>query len=309
VITGQMFNQQLNAMIQQYSAQVPPEQLIQLQPMLRQQAVESLINQNLLLKEALRQEIAPSEEDVDSQVEEISAQFPSPADFEAQLGMSGMTMDVLRDNIRQQLKIQKLVEAQMPEDLEATDEEIEAFYSENTAQFEQPEQVEASHILIQVSPAASEEDKAAKLQEIEDLRDRIEKGADFAETARESSQDHETKERGGSLGYLGRGQKIPAFEEFEEVAFALESGDLSEVVETQFGYHLIKVTGKRAAGTVPLEEVSEQIGMFLNSQKQGEVIGAYLRKIRQGADIQYGPGFQPPPPSGPAQFPPARLPE
>ncbi len=308
VINGAMLNQQLNALLQQYSAQVPPEQLQQLRPMLRQQAVEALINQDLLLKEAIRQNITPSEEDIDSQIEEIVAQFPSRAAFESQLGMVGLTMDALREDIRRNLMIQQLVEAQFPEDLEATDEEIEEFYLSNTAQFEQPEQIEASHILIQAGPDQNEEEKAAKLAEIEALKVRIEGGEDFAEVARESSQDAGSAERGGSLGYFGRGQMIPAF---EEVAFSLETGEISDVVETQFGYHLILVSDKREAGPVPLEEVSEQVGIFLTNQKQQQVIGDYLRKLREGADIQYAPGFQPvpPPPAGQGQFPPARPPQ
>ncbi len=308
VITGEMLNQQLNALIQQYSMQIPPEQLQQLQPMLRQQAVESLINQNLLLREALRQGIAPTGQDIDDQIEEIIAQFPSRAEFESQLGMAGMTLDVLREDIRQNLKIQKLVEEQFPPDLEATDEEIEAFYFENPEQFEQPEQIEASHILIQLTLGETEEARAAKLAQLQALRERIEAGEDFAELAREASEDIGSAERGGDLGFFGRGQMIP---EFEEEAFALEPGELSDVVETQFGYHLIRVSDKRDAGSAPLEEVSEQIGMFLTNQRQQEVIGDYLTQIRAGADIEYGPGFQPAPPPrfDPNQFPPAALPE
>ncbi len=308
VITGQMYNQRLNAMVQQYSMQFPPEQINQLKPMLRQQAVAALINENLLFQEATRQGITPTEEDIDKQIEEIIGQFPSRAAFESQLGMSGMTLETLRENIKPGLSIQKLVDAQLPEDSKATDEEIAKFYAENPAQFERPEQVEASHILIQVSPGESEEVKAAKRLEIEALREKIAGGEEFAEWARQSSQDQGSRERGGSLGFFGRGQMIPAF---EEVAFSLESGALSEVVETQFGYHLIQVTGKREAGTVPLEEVSEQIGMFLTNQKNQAVVGEFLRNLREKAEIEYGPGFQPvpPPPAGPAQFPPARPPQ
>ncbi len=312
-ITGAMLNQQLNALIQQYSMQIPPEQLQQLRPMLRQQAVESLINQDLLLREALRQGVTPTEAEIDAQIEEIVAQFPSRAEFESQLGMAGMTMDTLREDIRGNLKIQKLVEGQFPPDIEATDEEIETFYFENLDQFEQPEQIEASHILIQTTPGETEESRAAKRGQLEALRERIEEGEDFAELAREASEDVGSADRGGHLGFFGRGQMIP---EFEEAAFALEPGELSEIVETQFGYHLIQVSDKRDAGTAPLEEVSEQIGMFLTGQRQQEVIGAYLTRLREGADIQYGPGFQPAPPprfdpgpAAPDQFPPAALPE
>lgn len=304
VITGQMLNQQLAALLQQYAAQVPAEQLQQLQPMLRQQAVEALVNQDLLFREAVRQEITPTGEEIDAQLEEIVTQFPSRAEFESQLGLNGLTPDVLKDDIRRNLMIQRLVEAQFPEDLESTDEEIEEFYTANTDQFEQPEQVEASHILIQIPSSGDEEEKSAKLAEIEAIKVRIDGGEDFAEVAKESSQDTGSAPQGGSLGYFGRGQMIPAF---EEVAFALEPGEISDIVETQFGYHLIQVSDKREAGTVPLEEISEQIGIYLTNQKQQQVIGDYLRNLRKGADIQYEPGFQPvpPPPAGQGQFPPA----
>ena len=299
-----MLNQQLAALLQQYAAQVPAEQLQQLQPMLRQQAVEALVNQDLLFREAVRQEITPTGEEIDAQLEEIVTQFPSRAEFESQLGLSGLTPDVLKDDIRRNLMIQRLVEAQFPEDLESTDEEIEEFYTANTDQFEQPEQVEASHILIQIPSSGDEEEKNAKLAEIEAIKVRIDGGEDFAEVAKESSQDTGSAPQGGSLGYFGRGQMIPAF---EEVAFALEPGEISDIVETQFGYHLIQVSDKREAGTVPLEEISEQIGIYLTNQKQQQVIGDYLRNLRKGADIQYEPGFQPvpPPPAGQGQFPPA----
>ncbi len=308
VITGQVFNQNLDALMRQYGAQVPPEQLQQLQPMFRQQVVQALINQELLRQEAEREGVEPNEEDIDSQIEEFAAQVGGQAALESQMGMQGVTMDALRENVRRQLKIRQLIDAQLPEELEATEEEITEFYSANPDQFDQPEMVEASHILIQVEPGEDEEAKAAKLEEIEALKVRIEGGEDFSEVARESSQDQGTRERGGSLGYFGKGQMIP---EFEEVAFALGTGEMSDVVETQFGYHLIKVTGKRDAGTVALEEVSEDIGQFLSDQKRQQIIADYLQKLREGIDIEYGPGFQPvpPPPSGPAQFPPARPPQ
>ncbi len=99
---------------------------------------------------------------------------------------------------------------------------------------------------------------------------------------------------------------IPAF---EEVAFSLETGEVSDIVETTFGYHLIKVTDHKDAGVVPLEEVKEQVAIFLTNQKQQKVIGEYIQKLRNSSVIDYGEGFQPvqPPPAG--QFPPAQPPK
>ena len=99
---------------------------------------------------------------------------------------------------------------------------------------------------------------------------------------------------------------IPAF---EEVAFTLETGKISDIVETEFGYHLIKVTGRKDAGIAPLEDVAEQVSFFLENQKKQKVIGAYLQNLRAAASIEYGQGFQPAPPPSMGQFPPAQLPE
>ncbi|MEA1927921.1 MAG: peptidylprolyl isomerase [Candidatus Auribacterota bacterium] len=305
-ITGVMLMQQLNAMMQQYAQQVPPDQLSKLQPMLRQQAVAALVNQELLLEEADREGISPDKAAVDAEIEKIVAQFPSREQFDAQMAQAGVSAADLHRDIARNLKIQTLVDKLIPEGEEVTDEDVETFYAENTQQFKQPEQVEASHILIKFSPEDTEEQKSEKHQKLADLKKQIEEGADFAELATANSDDVGSAANGGDLGYFGRGQMIPPF---EEAAFSLEDGDLSEIIETQYGYHLIKVTGHKEAGVVPLEEIKEQVILFLTNQKKQKVIGEYLQTLRDGAAIEYGAGFQPPPPPPPGQLPPPQPPK
>jgi len=305
-ITVAMLNQQINAMMQQYAQQVPPDQLNQLKPMLRQQAVAALVNQELLLEEAEKEGISPSSDDIDAELEKIIAQFPTREQFDAQLAQAGVTEVDLRNDLSRNLKIRMLIDKQTPEGDEATDQDVETFYTENSEQFKQPEQVEAAHILIKFGPADTEEQKAEKHAKLEDIKKQIDEGADFAELATANSDDVGSAANGGDLGYFGRGRMIPAF---EEVAFALETGEVSDIVETTFGYHLIKVTGHKDAGVVPLEEVKEQVAIFLTNQKQQKVIGEYIQKLRNSSVIDYGEGFQPvqPPPAG--QFPPAQPPK
>jgi peptidyl-prolyl cis-trans isomerase C len=305
-INAAMLNQQLNAMMQQYAQQVPPDQLSKLQPMLRQQAVAALVNQELLLEEADKEGISPSSDEIDAELEKIVSQFPTREQFDAQLAQAGITTDDLRSDLKRNLKIRLLIDKQTPEGEEVTDQEVETFYAENTEQFEQPEQVEAGHILIKFGPEDTEEQKAEKREKLAEIKKQIDEGADFSKLATDNSDDVASAAQGGDLGYFGRGRMIPAF---EEVAFALGTGEVSDIVETTFGYHLIKVTGHKDAGVVPLEEVKEQVVLFLNNQKQQKVVGEYIQKLRDSAVIEYGQGFQPIPPPSMGQFPPPEPPK
>ena len=305
-ISAAMLNQQLNAMMQQYAQQVPPDQLSKLQPMLRQQAVAALVNQELLLEEADKEGISPSSDEIDAEFEKIVSQFPTREQFDAQLTQAGVTTDDLRSDLKRNLKIRLLIDKQTPEGEEVTDQEVETFYAENTEQFEQPEQVEAGHILIKFGPEDTEEQKAEKREKLVEIKKQIDEGADFSKLATDNSDDVGSAAQGGDLGYFGRGRMIPAF---EEVAFALGTGEVSDIVETTFGYHLIKVTGHKDAGVVPLEEVKEQVVLFLDNQKQQKVVGEYILKLRDSAVIEYGQGFQPIPQPSMGQLPPPAPPK
>jgi parvulin-like peptidyl-prolyl isomerase len=293
VINMGMLKQQLNAMMQQYAQQIPPDQLSKLQPMLQQQAVASLINQKLLLEEAEKEGITPSQADIDAEMEKIVAQFPSRDQFDAQMAKAGVTEDDLRRDLDRNLKIRELIDKQIPEGDEVTEVDVKTYYDENAEQFEQPEQVEASHILIKFDQADTDEQKAEKRAKLEGIKKQIDEGADFAELAKANSDDVGSAAKGGDLGYFGRGVMIPAF---EQVAFTLGTDEVSDIVETKFGYHLIKVTGHKAPGLVPLEEVEDQLALFLENQAKEKVIGDYLQKLRSKAVIEYGAGFQPVPP-------------
>ena len=305
-ITAAMLNQQINAMMQQYAQQVPPDQLSKLQPMLRQQAVATLVNQELLQEEADKEGVSPSSDEIDAELEKIVAQFPTREQFDTQLAQAGVTDADLRRDLSRNLKIRLLIDKKTPEGDEVTDQDVETFYAENSEQFEQPEQVEAGHILIKFGPEDTEEQKAEKREKLAEIKKQIDEGADFSELATDNSDDVGSAAKGGDLGYFGRGMMIPAF---EEVAFALGTDEVSDIVETKFGYHLIKVTGRKDAGVVPLEEVKEQVSLFLTNQKQQKVIGEYIQTLRAGALIEYGEGFKPQPPAPTGQYPPPQPPK
>jgi peptidyl-prolyl cis-trans isomerase C len=156
------------------------------------------------------------------------------------------------------------------------------FYNENSQYFSQPEQVRASHILIKVEPDAEESVKKDALERINAIKTRLDGGEEFSELARTLSEGP-SNVNGGDLGAFGRGQMVKPF---EDAVFAMNVGDVSDVVETQFGYHLIRLTSKNAQTSVPFEEVKQQIVDHLTQLKMAEMINGYIATIKPGAVIE-----------------------
>ncbi|MFW6368983.1 MAG: peptidylprolyl isomerase, partial [Myxococcota bacterium] len=145
---------------------------------------------------------------------------------------------------------------QIDEVLAEREDEVASFYERNAFRYEQPERVRARHVLISAGPEVSEEERAAARVKADEILAQAREGADFAELAREHSDDPGSAQQGGDLDWFPRGQMVPAF---EEVAFSLEPGEISDVVETPFGYHIILVEDHQEAQKQPLEEVSREI--------------------------------------------------
>jgi peptidyl-prolyl cis-trans isomerase C len=276
-------------LLAQYRNQIPPDRAAQARTMLRKQAVENLINQSLLLEEAGRQGTQPEQKRVDDRYNETVGRFSSPEEFQAALDSMGLSKEAFRKEILDDLMIEGLLDGQLKDVKKASDEEVSAFFRDHPESFRSPEQVRASHILISVDPGATDEQRAQKRLELAGLKGEIEKGADFGELAGQHS-DCPSKARGGDLGYFQRGKMVKPF---EDEAFAMKVGDVSGIVETQFGYHLIKVTDHQEPKTATLDEVKAQIENLLNRQAKDKAIGAYVAKLRESARIEYAEGYAP----------------
>jgi peptidyl-prolyl cis-trans isomerase C len=195
---------------------------------------------------------------------------------------SGMSDADVRKDIEESLKIEKLIDSEAGV-AEVSEAEIKAYYDGNKAQFAMPPMVRASHILIPLLPGDTPEQKAEKRKEIAGLLDQIKGGSDFAELARAHST-CASKERGGDLGYFGKGEMVKPF---EEAAFALKKDEVSGVVETEFGLHIIKLTDTREGREVPFDEAKENIGELLKSQKKQTAVDNYVKSLREKTKIAY----------------------
>ena len=175
-----------------------------------------------------------------------------------------------------------MMNAQVATLTEATDAEAKDFYDKNPDKFKRPETVRASHILLRVDPNADDATKKQTRAKIDEVLKQAKSGTDFAALAKQNSQDGSAAQ-GGDLGFFPKEKMVPAF---ADVAFALKTGDISDVVTTQFGLHIIKATDRKPAGLVPLDEVSAQVKKFLNEQKKQQLAQAFIAQVRQKAKIE-----------------------
>lgn len=280
-ITHGQVMQAAQMQMRQLSRQVPPQQLAQMQGQVYQSMQESLIANILLKKAAANSSLAISDAELNEEIERIKSGAPQGQSLEATLASNNVDIVEWKEDLRNQMLVGKLVKEKTADVAEATDEEASQFYQQNIDQFKTPETVGASHILIKAEKDATDETKAEAKAKLEKIKADIAAGASFEDLAKEHSEGPSSAQ-GGNLGTFSRGQMVPAF---EEAAFSLKPGQISDIVETQFGYHLIKVTEHNEAGTRTLEEVKDQIKAYLTGQKKQEALMAYIRTLREKANI------------------------
>lgn len=213
-----------------------------------EQVLNSLIGEKVVQLEIEKQNIEIKEEDIQKEIDQLIEYYGGEERFNEALKYQGYTMDDMKKSIEINMQIKKLLES----DIEVSEEEITDFFEENKESLAQGEQVSARHILVETE------------EEAEDIRKKLLEGGDFAELAKEYSLDEGTKIVGGSLGYFSRGKNVQSF---DDAAFSLEKGEISEPVKTDFGYHIIQVEDKKEAKAASLEEHRDDIERMLMESK------------------------------------------
>jgi peptidyl-prolyl cis-trans isomerase C len=246
---------------------------------------ETLVNRTLLLQQAQSMGIDVKENLVAKALDEFKAAFKDGAAYNKALEEMGFSEAMLKEQIKKGLTIKALVDQAVLKKVSVSDQQVRAYYDENPNLFRKPEQVKASHILVQVPQDADEAKQATALATIQGLKTRIDNGENFATLAQQYS-DCPSKAKGGDLGFFNRKQMVPPF---SEAAFALEPGQTSDVVQTRFGYHLIRATEYQAEQTMAFNDVKDAISKRLRQEQEGEKIDAYLEKLKKHADIQRFP--------------------
>lgn len=246
-------------------------------PKLEEKALDQAIGAKLLLDRSEELDIPLSAADVDAEVSRVVTQVGGPENYKKALDAQGITEVAFRKELEKGAKVNKLVEQACSGVADPTEDEVAKFYEAHKAEFVVPHQVLCQHILVKGSNDAA-------LDKIKEIRERIVSGkSDFAAEAKEHS-DCPSGQEGGSLGWFGRGMMVP---EFDKAAFEMKKGEVSGVVSTQFGYHIIYKADEKGGGEQTLVDVHDQIKDLLRHEARGRAMDAFVAELKANAKIEY----------------------
>jgi peptidyl-prolyl cis-trans isomerase C len=244
--------------------------------------LDNLVSIRVLRQEVTERHLTASDTDIAAHINALRKQFPTEDAFKQAMAMQHLSPEKLRDDARMDLLVNRLLESEVNARLSVKPADVSAFYEKNPDKFKQSESIRASHILVIVPPGADAKTKAAGKARAEEALKAARSGKDFAALARQYSQDG-SAQRGGDLGFLVRGQTAPAF---ENAAFALQVGQISDVVESPFGFHVIKVTERRPGRAVPFPEAAAQIQQYLEQQQRQTLGKAFVDGLKAKRKVE-----------------------
>jgi peptidyl-prolyl cis-trans isomerase C len=245
-------------------------------------ALDQLVVYTLLAQESKTRGVKVDEAEIEAKMQQLRGQFPTQEAYEKALKDRGMTAESLRQDARKDLSVTRLMDAEVATLPGPSDAEAKDFYAKNPDRFKEEESIRASHILIRVDPNADAATKAKKKATIDSVLKKAKAGEDFGKLAQQYSQDGSAAQ-GGDLNYFPKGQMVP---EFSNAAWALKPGEISSVVTTQFGYHIIKLTDRKPGRVVPFEEAQPQIKQFLEGQKKQQHADAFIDGLKKKSKIE-----------------------
>lgn len=249
---------------------------------LRKEAMDLLIEQELIVQASTRSDIEVSDDEVQVEYDNIRKLFDSDAEFAIRLETEGYEEDSYRIHLWRMLQAKKYLDGIRMEVRDVSDEELERYYQKSLRRLTLPEKVRVRHILLSWKPLGKPDDRAALREQLEQIRQKALAGDDFAELAERYSEDS-TRVDGGDVGFFHRGEMVPAF---EHTAFALQPGEISGIIETPFGVHFLKLEERQDARLLPLDEVQDQLREHISEEKMSNAVEAEYARLRQQADIK-----------------------
>lgn len=279
---------------------------------IKERVVNDLIVQALLDEEIKKRGIKISNKDTENAIKDIIDKIGSKEQLETILKQNGLTSAEFKSGITEQVKIKKLAEQLGNSDV--SDADAKKYYDKNIVKFKHPEEVKVSHILVAANrkdiedlikaenegKELSEADLKAKVDaKMKEKREKAEKllaelkkdPSKFAKLAKENSEDPGSAENGGDLGFFPRGRMVP---EFEKAAFSMKPNTVSDIIQTQYGYHIMLVADRKEAGQDPYEKVQNDIKEYLKNQKQVEMVDDLVESLKKNAKIEFAdPSYDP----------------
>jgi len=248
----------------------------------KDRTVNELIVKEIINQEANKRKISVTDKDIDKGVDEIAAKLGGRDKMETSLTLNNIKMDDLKNNIKMDITVRKLIE-NIAGNVKISDKEAKNFYESNkAAKFTNPDQVRASHILISTDTNSNAKNAQAKAEKI--LAEVKANPSKFSEIASKNSDDPTSAQRGGDLGFFSKKDMVPAF---SKAAFSMTPGTISGLVKTQFGFHIIKVTDRKNAGITPFSDVKDEITKYLTDRKKITVMQKLIDSAKSTAKIVY----------------------
>jgi peptidyl-prolyl cis-trans isomerase C len=249
---------------------------------LKNKILETLINRELLYQDSLAKGISAESSEVEAQVDIIKQRISSVKSFSQTIDEIGISEKKFRKEVSKAIMIKKTLDANVYQKVSISEKEMRIFYDNNPQFFKKPEEVKASHILIKVNPQWPDEQKEQALKKIEEIQAKLRQGQDFAELAKQFSECPSSKS-GGDLGFFDRKKMVKPF---SDAAFSVKPGEISDIVETQFGYHIIKIFEKKHETKLQYADIKERLGQNLKQQKIQKETSVYINQLKKDANIQ-----------------------
>ncbi len=249
---------------------------------LRKEVLENLIGRRLAYQESRRLGIQVDSGLVDKEMERAAARFSRAADFTEALDGANLSRERLRMQFKQDIAIRLLLEEQVLQHVEVNDRDLRAFYDNNPNLFKTPALVKASHIFIAAGPDSTREKRKEAVALLRAIQAKLAQEIAFTELAIDYSQ-CPSSENGGDLGYFEKEKMIKGF---AEAAFALNPGEVSDIVRTGYGYHLIMVEDRKPKMKLAFEDIREKLRQNLKIEKAARDIKVYLQTLRDSAEVE-----------------------
>ena len=256
---------------------------LELLKQLRREAMDLIIEQTLVGQAAEQAGIEADPAEVDKHIEELRSIYNSDISFRMKLEDDGFTEEGYRRHIARMTEAKIYLDRIRMDVADVSDAELERYYEDNEARLTLPERVRVRHILLTWKPLGTTDDRAAIRKQMEPILERARNGEDFAALATEFTDDYATKKTGGDTGLFTRGTMVPAF---EEVAFALKPGEISDPVETVFGVHILRLEERSESRLMPLDDIREQLREHVREEKMEAAVQNKIQELKAAADIE-----------------------
>ena len=258
---------------------VPPDQ----RDRVYRGVLDQMIGFRLLIQETKSRKMVVPDGELDKRVAQIRSRFPTEEAFKDALQKQNVTVEELRDDAQNDILVGTMLQTEVATKVNVTPEQVNDFYQKNPTQFQQPERVRASHILVSFPPNADEAAKKDARTKAAEILKEVKAGKDFAALAKQHSTDPGSGPNGGDLGFFQKGQMVPPF---EQAAFALKPGETSDLVESQFGIHIIRMVDRQPSRLVPIDEVRPKIQQYLEGQGRQQQTQAFVDTLKAKGKIE-----------------------